>query len=85
MDVFMASWRTSLTEAPRPVPADSFLKSPPILLPQNYKGSAARNVSLDFSRPGDHMVPEAEIYEVLKKHPHPNICVYYDACVMETT
>jgi serine/threonine protein kinase len=28
------------------------------------------------------MMAEAEIYEILKNHPHPNICVYY-GCVRE--
>jgi hypothetical protein len=82
MNLFKGRWHASLTEAPRPIPPDSFfLKSPSIFLPDGY-GNDGTAASHAFRTPGDDMVEEAKIYEILKHHPHPNICVYY-GCVRD--
>jgi serine/threonine protein kinase len=84
MQLFMGRWHESFTESPILAPTDSFLKRPPIVLPQNHDDvttdSAGGQGKRDFRTPGDDMVDEAKIYEILKDHPHRNICVYY-GCV----
>jgi len=84
MKLFMGLWDRSLTESPQPIPTDSFLKIPCILLHGNYASDGTVEVdqqdSRDFKAPGDDMFEEAKIYEILKQHPHPNICIYY-GCV----
>ncbi|KAG2071487.1 hypothetical protein BDR04DRAFT_1194040, partial [Suillus decipiens] len=59
------------------VPTDSFLKRPCILLPDDYDANKPGSWT-----PGDYLVKEAEVYEILKQHPHPNVCVYY-GCVRD--
>jgi serine/threonine protein kinase len=86
MEIFKARWKPSLTECSPPFPDDSYLKSPPILLPSTcdphiIPGGQPRPRKPN-KVPGDDMMAEAEIYEILKNHPHPNICVYY-GCVRE--
>jgi len=79
MRAFMGRWCPSLTESPQPPPTDSFLKVPRILLPEDY---SVDTVGDDSRTPGEDMVAEGEIYEVLRQHRHPNICVYY-GCVRD--
>lgn len=76
--LFMGRWDASFTESTLLTSTDSFLKRPSILLPENYDG--AGNDERRFRTPGDDMVEEAKIYEILKKYLHPNICIYY-GCV----
>lgn len=60
----------SLTRAPDPLPANSYLKEPNLL---------------DFGETSNCcivLLQEAEIYELLRQHPHPNIARYY-GCVAE--
>jgi len=84
MKLFMGRWHTSLTESPQPIPTDSFLKSPLIILDDDYTSDGTvkgdKQNSRDFRAPGSDMFEEAKIYEILKQHPHPNICIYY-GCV----
>ena len=86
MELFTGRWDPSLTELPSLVSTDSFLKRPSILLPENYDGTRSdksHNHGERRSRtPGDDMVEEAKIYEILKKHLHPNICIY-NGCVRQ--
>lgn len=35
--------------------------------------------------PGDYLIREAKVYEILKQHPHPNICVYYVSVTVITS
>jgi len=83
MQLFLGRWHSSFTESPI-LTSNSFLKRPPIFLPQNYNESTADNAGgqgkRHFRTPGDDMVDEAKIYEILKDHPHQNICAYY-GCV----
>jgi len=75
--IFKGHWNSSLTECPSPPPLDSYQKSPAIMLPDGYEGT------LDICKtPGEHMLIEAEMYEILKQHPHPNICHYY-GCIRD--
>ncbi|KAG1827358.1 uncharacterized protein BJ212DRAFT_47801 [Suillus subaureus] len=39
-------------------------------------------VKHDSRTPGDSLVHEAKVFEILKRHPHPNICVYH-GCVRD--
>jgi hypothetical protein len=84
MELFMGRWDPAFTELPPLTSTDSFLKRPSILLPENYDGTRSDNAHGQGERcsriPGDDMVEEAKIYEILKKHLHPNICIYY-GCV----
>jgi hypothetical protein len=84
MELFMGRWDTSFTELPPLASTDSFLKRPSIFLPENYDATRSDNGHGQGERlsrtPGDDMVEEAKIYEILKKHLHPNICIYY-GCV----
>ncbi|KAG0707349.1 kinase-like domain-containing protein [Suillus ampliporus] len=80
MHIFKGRWHPSLTESPPLAPADSFLKRPCILLPEDY--DADEPDKHDFLTPGDHLIQEAKVYEILKQHPHPNICVYY-GCIRD--
>lgn len=84
MHLFLGRWDTSLTEAPQPPPTNSYLKSPPVCLYDDYTSDQTVDVVTQENRhvraPGDDMVEEAKIYEILRRHPHPNICVYY-GCV----
>lgn len=88
MTLFRASWDPSLTEAPAPLPANSFLKSPPIYVPGDHYGSASINDEPEekdsslYPKPRDYLLHEAKIYEILKNHPHPNICSYH-GCVKD--
>jgi serine/threonine protein kinase len=81
MKFFVGRWDASFTELPLLTPTDSFLKRPSILLPENYDDARSGNTHGQgehrFRTPGDDMVEEAKIYEILKKHIHPNICIYY--------
>jgi serine/threonine protein kinase len=81
MEVFVGRWDTSFTELPLLTPADYFLKRPPILLHENHNDARSGNThghgGHRFRTPGDDMVEEAKIYEILKRHLHPNICIYY--------
>ncbi|KAG1734025.1 uncharacterized protein EDB91DRAFT_1299142, partial [Suillus paluster] len=43
-------------------------------LPEDY--DADEPDKLDLRTPGDHLIQEAKIYEILEQHPHPNIYVY---------
>jgi hypothetical protein len=58
------------TRAPDPLPADSYIKQPNLL---EY-GETSNCCTV--------LLQEAEIYEVLRQHPHPNIARYY-GCVVE--
>ncbi|OAX37970.1 kinase-like protein [Rhizopogon vinicolor AM-OR11-026] len=80
MHIFKGRWHPSLSELPPLIPTDSFLKRPCILLPEGY--DADRPVRHDFLPPGYLMVEEAKIYEILRQHPHQNICAYY-GCIRE--
>ncbi|KAG1887627.1 kinase-like domain-containing protein [Suillus subluteus] len=80
MQIFKGRWHPSLTESSSVPPTDSFLKRPCILLPDGYDADEPEKPGL--WTPGDHMVKEAKVYEILKQHPHPNICVYY-GCVRD--
>lgn len=77
MHIFKGRWHPSLTESPPVFPTDSFLKRPCILLPDDYDANKPGSWT-----PGDYLVKEAKVYEILKQHPHPNICVYY-GCVRD--
>jgi hypothetical protein len=61
-----------LTRAPDPLPVDVFLKRPSLI-------SAG---DTDF-RPGELLVEEAHICEILLKHPHPHIARYLGCQVRE--
>ena len=67
-----------------PTPSPIPMQSPPICLYDDYTSDQTVNLVTQENRhvraPGDDMVEEAKIYEILKRHPHPNICVYY-GCV----
>jgi len=67
MELFKAHWNSSLTECPRPPPLDSYQKRPVIMLPEVPSAKT----------PGEGMLIEAEMYEIVKQYPHPNICHYY--------
>ncbi|KAG2367227.1 hypothetical protein BDR07DRAFT_1373040 [Suillus spraguei] len=75
MHIFKGHWHPSLSESPPMVPTDSFLKRPHILLPDDYDAD-----KLGSWTHGDYLIKEAKVYELLKQHPHPNICIYY-GCV----
>ncbi|OAX35710.1 hypothetical protein K503DRAFT_350809 [Rhizopogon vinicolor AM-OR11-026] len=81
MHIFKGRWDPSLTESPPLTPVDSFLKRPAILLPDGYDTDESHKRDLTRT-PGDFLVQEAKVYEILKQHPHPNIGVYY-GCVRE--
>ena len=72
MGLFKAHWNSSLTECPRPPPLDSYQKRPAIILPEVPSAKS----------PGEGMLIEAETYEIVKQHPHPNICHYY-GCIRD--
>lgn len=80
MHIFKGRWHPSLTELPPVAPADSFLKRPCIFLPEHC--NADKPEGDGFRTPGDDLIKEAKVYEMLKQHPHPNICVYY-GCVRD--
>jgi hypothetical protein len=86
MALFRGLWHSSLTECPHPLPANSYLKSPRILLPEDYDFAAHEVPDEEgihsIRVPRDDMIAEAEIYEILKRHPHPNICIYH-GCVRD--
>ena len=69
MEPFKAHWNPSLTECPQPSPMDSYRKSPAIMLLEDINPSTRT--------PGEDMLREAEMYEIIKQYPHPNICHYY--------
>ena len=56
------------------------------MLPDDYDPAATADggtlCTSKFKAPGEHMLIEAEIYEILKQHPHPNICHYY-GCIRD--
>ena len=72
---FRGRWHSSLTECQPPFPPDSYQKNPAIMLPDDYDAADP-----SYKTPGEHMLIEAEIYEILKQLPHPNVCHYY-GCV----
>ena len=74
MERFKAHWNSSLTECPQPSPLDSYQKRPAIMLPEDLDPSART--------PGEDMLIEAEMYEIVKQYPHPNICHYY-GCIRD--
>ena len=74
MELFKAPWNSSLTECPRPSPLDSYQKRPAIMLPGD--------LDLAVKTPGEDMLREAEMYEIVKQYPHPNICHYY-GCIRD--
>jgi hypothetical protein len=75
---FRALWNPSLTKCPSPFPTDSYQKHPAIFLPEGYDATKnAEGGVYSFRAPGNDMVAEAEVYEILKQHPHPNICIYH--------
>ncbi|KIK47979.1 hypothetical protein CY34DRAFT_758536 [Suillus luteus UH-Slu-Lm8-n1] len=80
MHIFKGRWHPSLTELPPVAPADSFLKRPCIFLPDHCNADEPEGG--EFRTPGDDLIKEAKVYEILKQHPHPNICVYY-GCVRD--
>ncbi|KAG1849703.1 hypothetical protein DFJ58DRAFT_794821 [Suillus subalutaceus] len=80
MHIFKGRWHPSLTESPPVPPTGSFLKRPCILLPDDYDSDEPEKPGV--WTPGDYLVKEAKVYEILKQHPHPNICVYY-GCVRD--
>ncbi|KAG2107365.1 hypothetical protein BD769DRAFT_1694102 [Suillus cothurnatus] len=80
MKIFKGRWHSSLTESPPVAPAGSFLKRPCIFLPDGHEADEREKPGL--CTPGDHLTKEAKVYEILKQHPHPNICVYY-GCVRD--
>ncbi|OJA12214.1 hypothetical protein AZE42_10150 [Rhizopogon vesiculosus] len=84
MHIFKGCWDPSLTESPPLAPVDSFLKRPRIivLMPDDYDTDKSHKHDLTRT-PGDFLVQEAKVYEILKQHPHPNIGVYY-GCVLWT-
>lgn len=82
MELLKGLWCASLTEAPIPVPTDSFLKMPPIYVHANMDGAGDGKGGQAIVTPGNIMAAEAKIYEVLKQHGHPSICVYY-GCVRD--
>ncbi|TFY69268.1 hypothetical protein EVG20_g3215 [Dentipellis fragilis] len=61
--------RDPLTIAPSPPPPDAFIKMPQ---PADYDPEYPKSL-------GQSLADEAEVYEILKAHPYPNICVYYGA------
>jgi serine/threonine protein kinase len=76
--LFKGLWHSSLTECPCPPPLDSYQKIPAIILPDGYEEG-----TFDIRKtPGEHMLIEAKLYEILKQHPHPNICHYY-GCIRD--
>jgi hypothetical protein len=78
MRIFKGRWYASFAELPPLASPESFLRRPCIRLADDYDvGKSGKHATL---APGGHMVEEARIYEILKQHPHPNICVYY-GCV----
>ncbi|KAG1790532.1 kinase-like domain-containing protein [Suillus plorans] len=77
MHIFKGRWHPSLTESPPVAPTDSFLKCPCIILPDDYDADEP-----GLWTPGDDLIKEAKVYEILQQHPHPNICVYY-GCVRD--
>jgi hypothetical protein len=76
---FRALWNPSLTECLSPLPTDSYQKCPAIILPEGYNAKIAKGGVYSFRAPGNDMVAKAEVYEILKQHPHPNICIYYES------
>ncbi|KAG1777755.1 kinase-like domain-containing protein [Suillus placidus] len=81
MHIFKGRWHPSFTELPSVAPRDSFLKRPLILL-QDYDAEKEKPDKHDSRTPGDSLAHEAKVYEILKQHPHPNICVYH-GCVRD--
>ncbi|KAG2135510.1 kinase-like domain-containing protein [Suillus clintonianus] len=78
MHIFKGHWHPSLTELPPVAPTDSFLKRPLILLEDYDDGQGGH----DSRTPGDDLLNEAKVYEILKQHAHPNISIYY-GCVRD--
>ena len=76
---FKGHWHSSLTECPSPLPLDSYQKIPDIVLLEDYGDGVGRGIP---KTPGEYLVIEAEIYEILKQYPHPNICHYY-GCIRD--
>lgn len=66
-----------MTECLSPLPTDSYQKCPAIILPEGYNAKIAKGGVYSFRAPGNDMVAKAGVYEILKQHPHPNICIYY--------
>lgn len=62
------------TTAPNPLPPHCHIKQPSLI---DYGDTAA---SLD---PGALLLQEAKIFEILKKHPHPNIAHFYGCIVQD--
>ncbi|KAG1841824.1 hypothetical protein DFJ58DRAFT_807727 [Suillus subalutaceus] len=69
--IVIGRWHPSLTESPPVPPTGSFLKRPCILLPDDYDSDEPEKPGV--WTPGDYLVKEAKVYEILKQHPHPNI------------
>jgi serine/threonine protein kinase len=63
-------WHAGLTEAPNPLPVDSYVKRPPLVV---------YNPGIAF---GEEMIAEAEVFELLSRNPHQNVCVYH-GCVRD--
>jgi serine/threonine protein kinase len=80
LERFMGRWDASFTEVPLFTKNDAFLKRPSIFLPEIFDSTTSNEGEASVPTPGDDMVEEAKIYEILRKHPHPNICIYY-GCV----
>lgn len=64
----------NLTQAPTPLPNNSYLKQPSLL----YYGDT--NASLRFD---EQILNEAKVCEVLKQNPHPNIATYRGCVVRD--
>ncbi|KAI9717119.1 MAG: hypothetical protein M1812_004867 [Candelaria pacifica] len=65
---------TGLTQAPDPLPADSYIKRPSLL---DYGDDSVSETEIS-----DLVLHEAEICETLMRSPHPNIARYH-GCVVE--
>ena len=68
MEDIRALWHEDLTVAPSPLPESSYVKVPDITTWEPDFGGWS--VSKRF-------FAEVEMLEFLRKHPHPNICVYF--------
>jgi hypothetical protein len=62
-----------LTQAPEPLPQDCYVKRPSLL----YHGDTEASTELSSL-----LLNEAEVYEVLRAYPHPNIAQYL-GCIVE--
>jgi serine/threonine protein kinase len=68
---YTGSWDSGLTQAPNPLPTDAFVKTPSLL---PYEPGAPSI--------GGQIIAEAQVLEILRINPHPNICTYY-GCIRE--